>query len=82
VQRQFAYLPFEHAEDLAHQRTSVQLFEQLGRDEPALAGLLDWARRHHDIIERFGRFAHRNALLGRPSSAEELEFLQQPGSSF
>jgi uncharacterized protein (DUF924 family) len=82
VQRQFIYLPFEHAEDLAHQRTSVQLFEQLGRDEPALAGLVDWAWRHHDIVERFGRFVHRNALLGRPSSAEELEFLQQPGSSF
>jgi uncharacterized protein (DUF924 family) len=82
VQRQFAYLPFEHAEDRAHQRTSVQLFEQLGRDEPALAGLLEWAQRHHDIVERFGRFPHRNALLGRLSSAEELEFLQQPGSSF
>jgi uncharacterized protein (DUF924 family) len=82
VQRQFVYLPFEHAEDLAHQRTSVQLFEQLGRDEPPLAGLLEWARRHHDIVERFGRFPHRNVLLGRPSSAEEIEFLQQPGSSF
>jgi uncharacterized protein (DUF924 family) len=82
VQRLFVYLPFEHAEDLAHQRTSVQLFEQLGRDEPALAGLLDWAQRHHDVVERFGRFPHRNALLGRRSSVEELEFLRQPGSSF
>ena len=82
VQRQFAYLPFEHAEDLAHQRTCVQLFEQLGRDEPALAGLAEWARRHHDIVARFGRFPHRNAVLGRTSSAEEIEFLKQPGSGF
>ena len=82
VQRQFAYLPFEHAEDLAHQRTALQLFEQLGRDEPALAGLAEWARRHHDIVARFGRFPHRNAALGRASSAEEAEFLKQPGSAF
>lgn len=82
VQRQFAYLPFEHAEDLAHQRTAVQLFEQLGRDEPALAGLAEWARRHYDIVARFGRFPHRNAALGRVSNAEEAEFLKQPGSAF
>ena len=82
VQRQFAYLPFEHAEDLAHQRTALQLFEQLARDEPALAGLVQWAQRHHDIVARFGRFPHRNAVLGRESSAEEIEFLQQPGSAF
>ena len=82
VQRQFAYLPFEHAEDLSHQRTSVQLFQQLVQDEPALAGLVDWAQRHHDIVARFGRFPHRNALLGRPSTAEELAFLQTPGSGF
>ena len=82
VQRQFAYLPFEHAEDLSHQRSSVQLFQQLAQDEPALAGLVDWAQRHHDIVARFGRFPHRNALLGRPSSDEELAFLQTPGSGF
>jgi uncharacterized protein (DUF924 family) len=82
VQRQFAYLPFEHAEDLAHQRTSVQLFAQLGRDEPALAGLLGWAQRHHDVVARFGRFPHRNALLGRPSSEQEIAYLAQPGSGF
>jgi uncharacterized protein (DUF924 family) len=82
IQRQFAYLPFEHAEDRALQRRSVELFSQLGRDEPALAGLLEWAQRHHDIVERFGRFPHRNVLLGRISSAEEIEFLKQPGSGF
>ena len=55
---------------------------QLGRDEPALAGLLEWAQKHHDIVARFGRFPHRNAALGRPTMAEEAEFLKQPGSGF
>ena len=80
VQRQFVYLPFEHAEDLPTQREGLRLFAQLELDVPALVGLLTWAQRHHDIIERFGRFPHRNAVLGRPSTPEELEFLQPPGS--
>lgn len=82
VQRQFAYLPFEHAEDPSHQRTAVQLFQQLAADEPARAGLVDWARRHLDVVLRFGRFPHRNAALGRPSTDEELAFLLTPGSGF
>ena len=82
VQRQFVYLPFEHAEDLAMQREALRLFAQLERDVPALAGLLQWAQRHHDIVERFGRFPHRNAALGRTSTLEELTFLLQPGSGF
>jgi len=82
VQRQFAYLPFEHAEDLAHQRTSVQLFQQLAADEPALAGLVGWAQKHLEIVERFGRFPHRNAALGRASTPEEAAFLLTPGSGF
>ena len=82
VQRQFVYLPFEHSEDLAHQRTALQLFEQLARDEPALAGLHEWARKHHDVIARFGRFPHRNAALGRASTDQEQAFLLQPGSGF
>ena len=82
VQRQFIYLPFEHSEDLAHQRTAVQLFIQLEREEPALAGLAEWAQKHLDIVARFGRFPHRNAALGRASSAEEIDFLKQPGSGF
>jgi len=82
VQRQFAYLPFEHAEDLAMQREALRLFGQLERDEPALAGLLQWAQRHHDIVQRFGRFPHRNAALSRPSTPEEMTFLEQPGSGF
>jgi len=82
VQRQFVYLPFEHSEALADQLECLRLFAQLGRDEPALAGLLDWARKHHDVVARFGRFPHRNAALGRTSTADELEFLKQPGSGF
>ena len=82
VRRQFTYLPFEHAEDLAHQRTCVQLFEQLARDEPERASLIEWAQRHHEVVARFGRFPHRNAVLGRTSSAAEIEYLNQPGSGF
>lgn len=76
-ERLFLYLPFEHAEDLAAQERSVALFRALG--DP---GYLDYAIRHEDVIERFGRFPHRNAILGRESTAEELAFLEQPGSSF
>jgi uncharacterized protein (DUF924 family) len=82
VQRLFVYLPFEHAEDLAMQRESLRLFAQLESDAPEVGDLLTWARKHHDIVARFGRFPHRNAALGRASTAEELAFLQQPGSSF
>jgi uncharacterized protein (DUF924 family) len=82
VQRQFAYLPFEHAEDLRMQQESMRLFDRLARDEPTLADLLTWAQRHYAIIERFGRFPHRNALLGRDSTPQEMEFLRQPGSGF
>jgi uncharacterized protein (DUF924 family) len=82
VMRQFVYLPFEHSELLADQIESLRLFAQLGHDEPALAGLLEWAQKHYDIVARFGRFPHRNAALGRESTPEEIEFLKQPGSGF
>lgn len=83
VQKVFAYLPFEHAEDLSAQDTSVQLFDALAHEAPeAGAGWLDYAHRHREIVARFGRFPHRNAILGRPSTAEEIDFLRQPGSSF
>ncbi len=81
VQRWFVYLPFEHAEDLALQRRCLELFEGL-RGDPGSADTIDYARRHFDIIARFGRFPHRNAILGRTSTPEETEFLRQPGSSF
>ena len=75
-ERTFAYLPFEHAEDLAAQRRSLALFEALDPND------MEYARRHHEIIARFGRFPHRNAVLGRESTPEEIEFLKRPGSSF
>lgn len=73
----FLFLPFEHSEDLADQLWSEALFGSLGD-----ADLDDYARRHRVIVERFGRFPHRNAALGRASTAEELSFLQEPNSSF
>lgn len=82
VQRVFAYLPFEHAEDLPAQARAVALFEALAAAWPEGAGYLDYARRHRDVIQRFGRFPHRNVLLGRVSTPEELAFLAQPGSRF
>jgi uncharacterized protein (DUF924 family) len=81
VQRGFVYLPYEHAEDLAVQDEAVRLFERVLED-PLLAELPVWARKHHDVIRRFGRFPHRNQILGRPSTEEELAFLRQPGSRF
>lgn len=87
VERAFFYLPLEHAEDLSLQERSVALFTQLlAAASPELQtmcrGFLDYARRHREIIARFGRFPHRNAVLGRTSSAEEEAFLRLPGSSF
>ncbi|MBI3515323.1 MAG: DUF924 domain-containing protein [Proteobacteria bacterium] len=81
VQRWFIYLPFEHAETLADQIRSVALFDAL-KDDPASAAALDSVRRHHEIIARFGRFPHRNAILGRASTAAEEAFLKEPNSSF
>jgi uncharacterized protein (DUF924 family) len=82
LRRVFAYLPFEHAEDAQAQDTSLRLFGALARGAPALADFEVWARRHAEVIARFGRFPHRNALLGRASTEEELRFLAQPGSRF
>lgn len=85
--RWFAYLPFEHSEALADQVRAVALFTCLLDDappghEPAFASALDYAKRHHEVIAQFGRFPHRNAILGRESTESERLFLQQPGSSF
>lgn len=87
VERVFLYLPLEHAESLAMQERSVVLFESLARESDAEArtlfnNFLDYARRHRDVVARFDRFPHRNAILGRPSTPEETEFLKQPGSRF
>lgn len=82
LQRWFAYLPLEHAEDLALQDRCVDLIGALAAADPAHADALDYAERHRDVIRRFGRFPHRNAALGRASTAEELAYLAQPGSGF
>lgn len=84
VQRVFAYLPLEHAEDLRLQDESVRLFTVLQASAPApdTQGWLDYAQRHREIIARFGRFPHRNAALGRHSTPQETAFLSQPGSGF
>jgi len=80
VERWFIYLPFEHSESLADQTESLRLFGSLAAD--GLASPLEWAQKHFEVIQRFGRFPHRNEMLGRASTAEELAFLQQPGSRF
>lgn len=80
-ERSFMYLPFEHAEDIAIQRHSLRLFGGLAV-ESAGSYSMEYAIRHYEIIARFGRFPHRNAILGRESSADERAFLTQPGSSF
>jgi uncharacterized protein (DUF924 family) len=81
LQRQFFYFPLEHSESLEHQRQAVQLFARI-KNDPETADSYPYALRHCEIIERFGRFPHRNAILGRKTTPEEAEFLQQPGSSF
>jgi uncharacterized protein (DUF924 family) len=81
VERGFFYLPFMHSEDLGDQARSVALYEALAEGDAGNSSL-DYARRHRDIIARFGRFPHRNAALGRPSTPEEVAFLSQPGSGF
>lgn len=82
LERWFAYMPFEHAEDLAMQEHSVTLFTALCAEHPALADALHYARLHRDVIAQFGRFPHRNDILGRASTPEERSFLQTPGSRF
>ncbi|MBS0509186.1 MAG: DUF924 domain-containing protein [Proteobacteria bacterium] len=77
AQRAFAYMPYMHSESRVVQAQSARLFAQ-----PGLEANLRFALQHQAIIERFGRYPHRNAILGRASSDEELEFLRQPGSAF
>lgn len=87
LQRVFAYLPLEHAEDIGLQEQSVAFFEALHAQVAAdqrdrFGGFLDYARSHGEVIARFGRFPHRNAVLDRSSTADELAYLVQPGAGF
>jgi uncharacterized protein (DUF924 family) len=77
IERAFVYMPYMHSESLDDHREALRLF-----DQPGLESSLDFERLHHAIILRFGRYPHRNAILGRSSTPEELEFLSQPGSAF
>jgi uncharacterized protein (DUF924 family) len=83
-ERAFLYMPFEHAEDLAMQQRSIDLFTRLKNEggDGGDAALLEWAEKHAAIIRRFGRYPHRNAILGRESTADEIAFLQERGSRF
>ena len=87
IERLFLYLPLEHAESNALQARSVELFTRLfqevaATDMETFRGFLVYALRHRSVISRFGRFPHRNQILGRDSTLEEMEFLAKPGSSF
>jgi uncharacterized protein (DUF924 family) len=81
VERMFCYLPLEHSESLADQLLACELTEPLAAFAET-ADANEYARLHRDVIRRFGRFPHRNAILGRASTPEEIEFLRQPRSSF
>jgi uncharacterized protein (DUF924 family) len=80
-ERWFLYMPFEHAEDLAAQERSIDLFSRLAA-ETGLESPLEWAEKHAAVVRRFGRYPHRNAILGRAPTPEEIAFLAAPGSSF
>jgi uncharacterized protein (DUF924 family) len=87
IERIFVYLPLEHAESVTLQQRAVRLYEKLLNDVPAeqhsvFSGFVDFAVRHRDVIARFGRFPHRNAILGRASTEDERAFLKTAGSSF
>jgi uncharacterized protein (DUF924 family) len=87
IERVFFYLPLEHAEHIEQQDLSVKCISELvatvsAEQRPVFEEYLNYAIRHRDIIARFGRFPHRNQILGRESTAAELAFLTAPGSSF
>ncbi len=92
LERYALYMPFMHAEDRGAQARGIELFTRAADEADAggapegtrklLRGAVDYAKQHAVIVERFGRFPHRNAMLGRASTAEELAFLEQPGSRF
>lgn len=87
IERVFFYMPYEHSEELPDQEKSVALFKGLAESVPesdreTFDFFLEYAVRHHAVVARFGRFPHRNAILGRESTPEEIEYLKTPGSSF
>ena len=79
VRRRFVYLPYEHSEDIIHQRKAVALFETMKKEDPLG---YEYAVRHHNVIKKFGRFPHRNTILGRKNTPEEEEYLARPDAGF
>ena len=79
IERVFAYLPFEHSENLDEQHEGVRLFRQLADQDSSVSGYLEYVEGHLETIRRFGRFPHRNAILGRASTPAEAEFLRGSG---
>lgn len=84
IHRVFLYIPYEHSEDITHQRLGVALFEQLLEESPkgihqAISSFKQYAEAHCEVIEQFGRFPHRNAILGRSSTKAEMEHLERHG---
>lgn len=77
--RRFLYLPFEHSEELADQERALALFQSMQEEDPLA---YDYAVRHYEVIRHYGRFPHRNAILGRKNTPEEHEYLAQPGAGF
>ena len=87
IERCFLFLPLEHSEDIVAQEHAVELYKELREleheeEQRVIQESLDYALRHREIIAKFGRFPHRNDLLGRQSSASETDFLKTPNSSF
>jgi uncharacterized protein (DUF924 family) len=87
IYKVFTYMPFMHSEDLEEQNRCVELFEDLvdktdGEAKESVKNNLDYAIQHRDIVEKYGRFPHRNEILGRESTSEELEYLAKPGAGF
>jgi uncharacterized protein (DUF924 family) len=80
-ERWFVYMPFEHAESVPAQHRSLELFAALARDMGDDDPLV-WARKHAEVVFRFGRYPHRNAILGRPSTPDEEAYLREPGAGF
>jgi uncharacterized protein (DUF924 family) len=86
-ERSFLYMPYMHSEDIDMQDRSVSLFKELAETAPselrgAMIAAVQYAQKHHDIIAQYGRFPHRNTVLGRQSTPQELAFLAQPDSGF
>ncbi len=87
IKRVFIYMPFEHSEEISDQEQAVALMQSLvdqaaDEEKEIFAGFLNFAIRHRDVVAEFGRFPHRNTILGRESTEQEIAFLEQPGSSF